>query len=292
LNRRILTGVIIAVVGIGLIIIGVITISGIVRQSLAPLPAPTLPPAITEKVVVATHDMPVGAVLNQEDITLTDMPIEIVPRNSLGSLESAIGRFTTVPLVAGEMVLSHHLADPTNISHDIAYVISDDVVLMAVPAVDLMSQLNILQRGDVVDIFASIEQKVAVEQVAPGAAAAQGEEEEQETRLFTFDALQRVNVSAIIIEILTQGRAATTTTVGQTEDGQPRPTPTPVPSSIQVQAYLLALKPQDALVLKNIIDAGGKLDFVLRSPTSDLLFDLDPVLAEYLVDRYDLQIER
>jgi hypothetical protein len=68
--------------------------------------------------------------------------------------------------------------------------------------------------------------------------------------------------------------------------------PTPNPSSIKVKAYLLALNPQDALVLKNMRDEGAIFDIVLRSPTSNVLFDVSPVTVEYLLQRYELQIPK
>ena len=55
---------------------------------------------------------------------------------------------------------------------------------------------------------------------------------------------------------------------------------------------LLALDPQDALVLKHLKDSGAIVDIVLRSPTSRQLFELEPVMPEYLVDRYKLEFER
>ena len=54
-------------------------------------------------------------------------------------------------------------------------------------------------------------------------------------------------------------------------------------------ALLLALDPQDALVLKHLRDTGAIFDFVLRSPTSNVLFDLEPVTADYLVDLFGLE---
>jgi hypothetical protein len=59
-----------------------------------------------------------------------------------------------------------------------------------------------------------------------------------------------------------------------------------------VRAYLLAVSPQDALVLKHLQDAGGNFDFVLRSPTSTELYELTPVISDYLNDRYQLEYEK
>jgi hypothetical protein len=72
----------------------------------------------------------------------------------------------------------------------------------------------------------------------------------------------------------------------------PQPTPTPAPSQIQPTAVLLALNPQDALVLKHLKDAGATFDIVLRAPNSNTTFDLKPVMPEYLIDRYGLTVAR
>jgi pilus assembly protein CpaB len=55
---------------------------------------------------------------------------------------------------------------------------------------------------------------------------------------------------------------------------------------------LLALSPQDALVLKHLKDSGAVIDIVLRAPTSNQNFELDPVMPDYLIDRYRLEVTR
>ena len=64
-------------------------------------------------------------------------------------------------------------------------------------------------------------------------------------------------------------------------DIQPLPTATPQPSDVEPEAFLLALDPQDALVLKHIIDSGGVIDIVLRAPTATVRFELSPVMADH-----------
>ena len=281
MSERTRTGIIIAIVGVIVIVAGIFVLLNFVRQALAPLPAPTPVPIITEKVIVVTHDIEGGTVLRSEDLTAVDVPVELVPQNALRNTEGAIGRFTKVPMVSGEIVMSHHLADPTNVSHDLAFVIGEEQVLMAFPANDLMSSLNVLQRGDIVDILVTIQQSVPSQDVSTG-------EETEETRSFTFDALQLVEVTAMVVEVITE-RRSTGPALGV--EGE-LTTPTPQPSEVQVKAYLLAISPQDALVLKNLEDSGAIFDLVLRSPTSTQLFELEPVLEEYLIDRYGLEITR
>ncbi len=286
---------IIAVVGIVAVVAGFFLISTILRQSVSPLPQATPLPPRTEPVVVVTHDVPIRTLLRAQDLTLVEVSVEFAPPNALNDISEALERITKIPLVAGEIVMEHHLVDPTNIKDDLAFVIGDDQVLMAFPATDLMSQINLLQPGDIVDILVSIEQPVLPGQAGSGGTF--GEEAEEEDELFTFNALQRVEISAVVVEIkpTRQTSSATSTTAGVSfseAEGTPQPTPTPQPSEIEPQAILLALSPQNALVLKHLKDAGGVIDIVIRAPTSELLFELNPVMAEYLKDRYELVISR
>jgi pilus assembly protein CpaB len=269
-----------------LLLVGVAVIASVLRRSLVPQAAPTPLPPATRSVVVARQDLPLGALLRPDDLRLAEVPVEMVPpRGALERIEDAAGRLTRYPLVSGELVLSHHLADPTNITRDIPLVIGQDQVLMAFPAGDLLSSLNLIQRGDLVDVLVSISQSI---EAAPGAEAA--------ARLFTFDALQRVEISAVVVDIVSSGGAAAPVPAGEVLNAEgtpvPAPTPTPAPSQIQTRAILLALDPQDALVLKHLKDAGGIIDLVLRAPDATQLFEVDPVLSEYLIDRYQLEITR
>ena len=111
------------------------------------------------------------------------------------------------------------------------------------------------------------------------------------TQKFTFDAMQRLEITATIVEITSadQGGNQGVPTINQ--EGTPVPTPTPSPSERNTVALLLALDPQDALVLKHLKDTDAIFDFVLRSPTSNILFELEPVTSDYLIDLYGLEGE-
>jgi Flp pilus assembly protein CpaB len=283
LNRRVLIGIIIAVVGVGLIALGILAINAVLRRSFAPPVQATPVVESTTNILITSHDMAVGSVINREDVQLASVPVSLVPRDALLSIEAALGKITMVHLIQGEMVLQHHLADPTNVSHDIGYIIADNQVLMAFPSTDLMSSISILQRGDTVDIFASLTVQVTPTNVT--AAGTTTEEQEQISRLFSFDALQRVQISAVVADIVNQENASAPATTGGAQ-------PTPNPANLRFKAYLFAVSPQDALVLKNLRDAGAVFDIVLRSPTSNELFDVSPVTEEYLIQRYELQIPK
>ena len=289
MSRR--RGLIFGLLGVLVVFVGVIIIRGALGRVTSPPPPPTLPPPLTSSVLVTTHAIPLRGILKAEDLTLVEVPIELVPPGALTGKSAAAGKITKVPLAAGEMVLEHHLADPTKTSKDLAFTIGDDQVIMAFPATDLMSQINLLQAGDLVDILVSLE--VPVMPAQANSAGAPGQESKSEDQLFTFNALQRITVQAVVVKVTPQRTTGTTASRTSTTAGAtPVPTPTPVPPEIEPQAILLALSPQDALVLKHVKDAGGIIDIVLRAPTSTQLFQLEPVMPDYLKDRYGLEKRR
>lgn len=288
-------GIILAVVGVGFAIIGILAITRLVGATSAPVAQPTPIPPITVSVVVTTHDIEIRSLLKEEDLEVIEVPIELVAFNAVSDVDSVVGKIAKIPFIAGEMVFEHHLVDPTNVNGDYAFIIEDDEVLLALPATDLMSEINILQPGDLVDILATIEQEVTIGD-AGVTSELSDEEQEPEVVLFTFNALQQIEISAIVVEIVPDrsraSSSASTTSSSSDEETEAEPTPTPEPAEIIPQAVLLALQPQDALILKHIKDSGGIIDIVLRSPTSNQIFELSPVTSDYLRDRYELIIER
>jgi pilus assembly protein CpaB len=180
------------------------------------------------------------------------------------------------------MVLLSNLADPTNIQHDLAFELEDDQVLMAFTAGDLLTSLSILQRGDLVDIFVTMNVTVEVRDTT---ALLNNQEPRTESRQFTFDAFQKVQITALVVDVAQEEQAAPAVAAGT-----PAPTPVPLPSAITIRSLLLALDPQDALLLKHLRDTGANFDLVLRSPTSEQFFEAQPVMPEYLRDRYQLEI--
>ncbi|MFC1997435.1 SAF domain-containing protein [Chloroflexota bacterium] len=296
MSRRVI-GIIIAVVGIGVAIIGVFSIRQILTSSLTPPPAPTQQVAVTEQVVVVTRDYSLGDVVKENGLQVVDMPVELIPRNAMGNIENIVGRMVKVRLVSGEIVQTHHLADPTNISHDIGYIMSDKMVMLAFPAGDLMSSLNVLERGDLVDILVTLDQTVELvkgesdEPAGPGDQIITVDETpEYISRSLTFDAMQATDISAVIANV--EYEEGTYASVPLGTDSELPASSERYPSSVKVKAYLLILNPQDALLLKHLKDTGARFDFVLRAPTSDQLFDLQTVMSEYLIDRYQLEVPK
>jgi len=278
-----LKAVLIIIVGVVLVVIGVFASMMLIQR----FRASQAPVAVEEEivrtdVVVVSRDMFLGDRIEAGDVQISSVPVEVVPRNAVTTLEDAEGKIIKTDLVQGEMLLNHNLADPTNNIKDLSFILSEDHVMLAFPATDLMSSEDMVQRGDIIDIFATFEQEIQTEETV---ITAEGEEEEEaETRTFTLDTMQKVSVTALIVDIIqNEQNTGEDLLPGQTSTGNPT-------REENVRAYLLALNPQDALILKHLKDTGAIFDIVLRAPTSTVEFELTPVTEEYIIEFYGLEI--
>ncbi|MBC7241288.1 MAG: Flp pilus assembly protein CpaB [Anaerolineae bacterium] len=206
-------------------------------------------------VVVASRAIAVRSVLAAEDLQLTKLPVSAVPEGAVSRLEDAVGKITMVDLYAGEVILSQRLLDPNTVTGDgrLALFITEDEVLVAIPANQLLSQVNVLKPGDHVDLLFSLDVPVRTGTQAAG-----------EEKQVTFSLLQNLTIAAII----RSGASAEN------------------PQSGTPQALLLTVNPQEALVLKYMIDAGATADVVLRAPGVERPFPVEPVDMDYVIDQY------
>jgi Flp pilus assembly protein CpaB len=260
--------------GLILVVIGVFASMLLIQRFQAnQLPTTAVENTVKTTVVVVTRDLFLGDRITGTDVKLVSIPVENAPRDAITILAEAVGKITKTDFVQGEMVLSHNLADPTNINKDLSYILSADHVLMAFPGDDLMSRESMVQRGDIVDIFATFSAKIKTNSGATATTTTTtGEPKAPEIRTFTVDSMQKVSITAMVLEVIAQENNAAAK-----------------PQS-RINAYLLALNPQDALILKNLKDTGAIFDIVIRVPTSKAQFDLTPVTEEYLVEYYGLNI--
>jgi Flp pilus assembly protein CpaB len=274
LSSRLRIGIIVAVVGILLIALGAYAVVRLVQNTSEPEEAPVAEvEVVTQTVVVASRDLFLGTLITSGDVITKEVPVEATPREFVVSVEDAVDKILKVDMVGGEILTPQNLANPTDVTHDIAWVMSETHVLMAFPATDLISRLSIVQRGDIVDFYATISSEIET-------INENGETEIQTTRL-TLDSMQRVEITALVADIIVNDEQV------RAEAGEDETVPR---RSVNIQAYLLALDPQDALILKFLKDSGANFDLVLRAPTSTGQFNLTPVTAEYLQELYGLEI--
>lgn len=272
----------IVIAGLILVAVGVFaSILLVQRYQAAQTPVNAEEETVKTTVVVLTRDLSLGDRIENGDVELASVPVEIAPRDVLSTLDAAVGKMVKTDMIQGEMVLLHNLADPTNNIGDISFILSEDHILMAFPANDLMSRNSMVQRGDIVDIFATFDEEVETVGDTP---AATDEENEPQTRTFTVDTMQRISVTALVVDVIEASNTNTEENMLNTNNQQS----TAVTGTIE--AYLFALSPQDALILKHLKDTNAIFDIVLRAPTSTIQFELTPVTAEYIIEFYGLEI--
>lgn len=227
-----------------------------------------------QRVVVAARLVGIRDVLTAEHLEVKEIPVETVPEGAIADVDQAIGRISLVELYPGEVILAQRLLDPNVVSPDgrMALVMADDEVLLAFPASDLLSQVEVLKPGDRVDFLFT--HQLPIDRgtgflpfgQSPGPVAAEtGEEAQVET--VTFDLLQNVAIAAIVRQVSQEGT-----------QGAPR-------------ALLLAVAPQDALVLKYMKDVGATMDLVLRAPGAEGEFVVEPVDLDYVINGYIVPTE-
>jgi len=230
-----------------------------ITAQMAPAPEAEAEAIQTEVVVIAAREIGVRQLVVEEDLGVQDMPIELVPPGAVRAKEEAIGKVTMAAIFEGEVLVEGRLTTPTIITAgNIGIVMEEDRLVFAMPILDLMSRIDVLKPGDEVDILISM---MLVEEGVPG--------EEAEEELRTAQTLQNVELSAIVVSMV------------ETREGELVPG--------EKQAILIAMEPQDALVLKHLIDAGAIIDLALRAPTREEPFETEMVNLEYIMDRFELR---
>ena len=178
------------------VLAGLVAFTTLSRASAARSGQPAAQPTVS--VVVATQAIAVRAVLAEADVELKEVPVDSVPEGAVSTVEDAVGKVTLVEVYPGEVLLAQRLIDPNETSGDgrVAVLLSEDEVLMAFPAGDLMSQSKVLKPGDRVDLLFSLDFPVNRALVAAGAAgeAAGGLANREEQA--TFNLLQNVAIAA------------------------------------------------------------------------------------------------
>jgi pilus assembly protein CpaB len=253
-----------------------------------PLAAPSAEvpgPEMAVDVVVAVSAVDVRTQLTSEHVELQQMAVEMVPEGAIRSVDQALGQLTLVDLNPGEIILAQRLLDPNVIARSgrLALMLVEDQVLMAFPAEDLMSQVNVLKAGDHVDILFTLE--FPVERAVADVVTGEEEGAQQRDEKITFTLLQNVTVAAIV------GGPEATGAEPEDEDEATTPTSRTRSRTAAPQAILLTLSPQDALLLKHAKDADGIADIVLRAPGAEEPFTTEPVDVDYLINRYQIPIE-
>jgi len=104
------------------------------------------------KVVVATHDMPVGTLVRTTDVKLVNYPEKDIPKGVVFDAKLAAGRVLLVPLNLNEPVLAAKLSQPTSVE-GVASIIEPGYRAVSVSITDVSGVAGLIQPGSKVDVL-------------------------------------------------------------------------------------------------------------------------------------------
>lgn len=229
-------------------------------------------------VVVAVNQVSSTRAITEMDVALQEWPVDVIPEGAASTVEDVVGKVAMADIYPGEAVMTLRLADPDVKTENVAFTMDPEMVVFALPPDDLMSTINLLRPGDLIDILFSMQPAQEVK-ATPGVPVAEGQPQALGDPMFTTDVIQAQRITAIVVDAPAAARQAT-------DDAAVVATAVP-----NTRAILLAMAPQDALILKYFQDAGGMMDIVLRHRTNEVLFDVEAVNYDYIKDRYGLPTE-
>ena len=236
----------------------------VVRQANAPVGK------TTQTVVVAKQAINERAVIRLGDISTEERPLEQVPSGAVFKTDDAVGRIAARSIATGQVLLAQNLVasfTPTNLDQTKATTVSinfnqalgEDLVAFVLPVTDKLSKEGILLAGDHVDLLFSTD--VVGAQEGTGGKV-------------SIYAIQDLEVLQITYQPPPPEKA------DANKEGQSEP------AQLVPKSLILAINPQDAVVLKYAIDTASPLDLVLRGENNRRRFDVDAVHINTVSERY------
>ena len=106
----------------------------------------------TLRMVVASHDMPMGTLLRKNDLKVVNYPEKDVPKGSIFQLVAAENRVLMVPLNTNEPVLQGKLSDMTTVE-GVSSTIDRGYRAVSVQITDVSGVAGLIQPGSRVDVI-------------------------------------------------------------------------------------------------------------------------------------------
>lgn len=228
----------------------------------------------TQTVVVAKQAINERAVIRLADISTEERPLEKVPSGAVFKTDDAVGRIAARSIAAGQVLLAQNLVESftttnleqtgaTTVTVNFNKALGEDLVAFALPVGDKLSKEGILLAGDHVDLLFSTD--------VTGAQEGTGGK-------VSIYAIQDLEILQITYQPPPDEKADAKADAKKESESEPAPL---VPKTL-----ILAINPQDAVVLKYAIDTGSPLDLVLRGENNRRRFDVDAVYINTVSERY------
>ncbi len=244
-------------------------IAGVVAVMALQQAVPTAEPArpATRPVIVAARNIEARQIVPLDAVEARDFQLDAIPSGAVFRVEDAAGKFALQAVAAGQPMLAQNLAAPPSgpgstitSTVQLSALLPEDKVAVALPADELLSKSGDVGIGDHIDIIGTL--------VVIG-------DEEGEAGQVTVMNLQNVPVVKVLEEV------------------EPSSSSDPNRSArTKITGLVLAVDPQDAVILRYFVDANARLSIDLRSPELKSVFDVVPVTINYLADKFGIQVPK
>ena len=233
-------------------------------------------PVASQMVVVANSPIAAGSIIRVDWVALTER--DQIPSGAIVNPDDVIGRKALADIAPNEVIrvqdVEQEAQGPSRSD------IPADKIAVALPADDILSKWGAVMPGDHVDVLFTLD--VILETDMYPEEVLRVEEGEVLQRLERDQSLDHVSVLTLqnleVLQIIEE--PGVTLEEGQQAQDQA--------ASVPQRAMVLAINPQDAVLLKYLRDTEGILDVALRSPDNGTLFNAEPVNINYLVLRYGI----
>ncbi|MDD3828237.1 MAG: Flp pilus assembly protein CpaB [Anaerolineae bacterium] len=233
-------------------------------------------PVASQMVVVANSPIAAGSIIRVDWVALTER--DQIPSGAIVNPDDVIGRKALADIAPNEVIrvqdVEQQAQGPSRSD------IPADKIAVALPADDILSKWGAVMPGDHVDVLFTLD--VILETDMYPEEVLRVEEGEVLQRLERDQSLDHVSVLTLqnleVLQIIEE--PGVTLEEGQQAQDQA--------ASVPQRAMVLAINPQDAVLLKYLRDTEGILDVALRSPDNGTLFNAEPVNINYLVLRYGI----
>jgi Flp pilus assembly protein CpaB len=226
----------------------------------------------TQTVVVAKQLINERAVIRLADISTEERLVEEVPSGAVFKTDDAVGRIAARSISPGQVLLAQNLiesfpstgiepADVVTSTVNFNQALGEELVAFALPVADKLSKEGILLAGDRVDLLFSTD--------------VVGEQEESGGKVSIY-AIQDLEVLQIIYQPPPADK----------EEDKKKENAEAEPPALQPKTLILAIEPQDAVVLKYALDTQSPIDLVLRGEDNRRFFDVDAVHINTISERY------
>ncbi len=227
-------------------------------------------------VVVARQPIAVNSTIRVDNVVSEER--SSAPSGAAVQIQDVVGRVTLRDIAQGEVILMQDLTSEISGTHNLPRLLGDDKIAVALPADDILSKWGAVAPGDHVDVLFTLD--VLLETPLPAEILALEDEGTTLQPVERDQSLDKVSMLTIqnleVLQVIEEP-------VPQQQQQQQEPV-------VLQKALILKIAPQDAMVLKYLLDSAGKIDLALRSPTNNTLFDVEPVNINYLVLRYGIKL--